>query len=215
MMKRLVWIGMLLATLLTFASPAMAFDWGARAGVNFASLAGPDRDNFGLQGGRVGLVAGLVMMQKIPGVPVRVAAELTYSQQGAKFEGVLPGAVEQQEARFNLDYINLAAVARIDIIPGPIKPYALVGAQGGFRVSGRFVTEDDVYALDDTTTPSLDGILRSTNVGMVLGAGARMRAGGMGFFAELRYNRDLMSIGKERSDRIFNSVITLGAGVHF
>lgn len=214
-MKRLVWIGMLLATLLTFASPAMAFDWGARAGVNFASLAGPDRDNFGLQGGRVGLVAGLVMMQKIPGVPVRVAAELTYSQQGAKFEGVLPGAVEAQEARFNLDYINLAAIARIDIIPGPIKPYALVGAQGGFRVSGRFVTEDDVYALDDTTTPSLDGVLRSTNVGMVLGAGARMRAGGMGFFAELRYNRDLMSIGKERSDRIFNSVITLGAGVHF
>ena len=214
-MKRLVWIGMLLATLLTFASPAMAFDWGARAGVNFASLAGPDRDNFGLQGGRVGLVAGLVMMQKIPGVPVRVAAELTYSQQGAKFEGVLPGAEEAQEARFNLDYINLAAIARIDIIPGPIKPYALVGAQGGFRVSGRFVTEDDVYALDDTTTPSLDGVLRSTNVGMVLGAGARMRAGGMGFFAELRYNRDLMSIGKERSDRIFNSVITLGAGVHF
>ena len=214
-MKRLVWIGMLLATLLTFASPAMAFDWGARAGVNFASLAGPDRDNFGLQGGRVGLVAGLVMMQKIPGVPVRVAAELTYSQQGAKFEGVLPGAVEAQEARFNLDYINLAAIARIDIIPGPIKPYALVGDQGGFRVSCRFVTEDDVYALDDTTTPSLDGVLRSTNVGMVLGAGARMRAGGMGFFAELRYNRDLMSIGKERSDRIFNSVITLGAGVHF
>jgi opacity protein-like surface antigen len=214
-MKRIIWIGMLLATLLTFASPAMAFDWGARAGVNFASLAGPDRDNFGLQGGRVGLVAGLVMMQKLPGLPVRLAAELTYSQQGARFEGTLPSAAEQQEARFNLDYINLAAVARVDIIPGPIKPYALVGAQGGFRVSGRFVTEDDVYALDDTTTPSLDGILRSTNVGMVLGAGARLRAGGMGFFAEVRYNRDLMSIGKERSTRIFNSVITLGAGVHF
>lgn len=214
-MKRIVWIGMLLATLLTFASPAMAYDWGVRAGVNFASLAGPDRDNYNLQGGRVGLVAGLIMMQKIPGVPVRVAAELTYSQQGAKFEGILPGAVEEQEARFNLDYINLAAVARIDIMPGPIKPYALVGAQGGFRIAGRFVTEDDVYALDDNTTPSLDGILRSTNVGMVLGAGARLRAGGMGFFGEIRYNRDLMSIGKDRSDRIFNSVITLGAGVHF
>jgi hypothetical protein len=214
-MKRMIWIGMLLATLLTFASPAMAFDWGARAGVNFASLAGPDRDNYNLQGGRVGLVAGLVMMQKLPGLPVRLAAELTYSQQGAKWEGVLPGVEGNQEARFNLDYINLAAVARIDIIPGPVKPYALVGAQGGFRVAGRFVTDDDVYALDDNTTPSLDGILRSTNVGMVLGAGARLRAGGMGFFAELRYNRDLMSIGKDRSDRIFNSVITLGAGVHF
>ncbi len=188
---------------------ALPFDLGFRVGMNMANVAGPTfEDNRVLPGLQVAVTGQF----KTPNsLPIKIIAELMYSQQGTSL------AVPGDNIRVNLDYAAAALLLRFYILPPPLRPYITAGVQGGYAVSRNSVRGDAEPA-------DFDGI-RPTSAGVTGGLGVRIRQFGIEFYGEVRYFRDLVNIVDRREFgplpegaddyRLHNSVGTISAGVRF
>ncbi|MGS2740551.1 porin family protein [Sinomicrobium sp. M5D2P17] len=113
---------------------AQSLHFGAKGGVNFASLSGDDADGFdGRTGFHIGLLAELGLTDKFS-----IQPEVLYSAQGAKLS----------DTDLNLDYVNVPILAKYYLTDG----FSIqAGPQFGINVKDDWEGFDtDVKSLDIT-----------------------------------------------------------------
>ncbi len=173
---------------------AQDIKFGAKAGVNFASIGGDDvGDLDGRTGFHVGVIAEISISEKFS-----VQPELLYSAQGAKesFEG--------QEIKLNADYLNVPIMAKYYVAEG----FSIeAGPQIGFLMSAKAKVGSEEEDLKDS--------IKGTDFGINFGVGYKMDSG-LNFGA--RYNLGLADIndGEDSgSSKLHNNVIQVSVGYFF
>ncbi|MAZ72452.1 MAG: hypothetical protein CMC70_04830 [Flavobacteriaceae bacterium] len=196
--------------------------FGAKAGVNFASIGGDETD--GIEGKTGFHIGGLVEIMLTDQFAIQ--PELLYSAQGAKFEETdsEDGISVTVTDKTKLDYINLPIMAKYYVTEG----LALeAGPQIGFLVSANAETELDISGIDDPEFIEFiedefgvgdqdisDG---TSGIDFGLGLGASYRLD-MGVFFGARYTLGLSNINDfEGSDNFKqqNNVFQVSVGYLF
>ena len=186
-MKKLI----LFAALAIFVianSNAQDINFGAKAGVNFASITGDDTDGFASRTSiHAGLVVEIVISETFSFQP-----EVLYSGQGA--------TEDSGDGELNLDYINVPLMAKFYVAEG----FSLeAGPQVGFLMSAEVDGED------------IKDYVKGIDFGVNFGIGYKME-GGLNFGA--RYNLGLSNGNDDPEfpdDSLKNSVIQAYVGFFF
>lgn len=185
---------------------AQQVNFGAKAGVNFASIGGDDTDDMdGKTGFHLGLISEILFSEKFAFQP-----EILYSSQGAKGEYSEEGV--SVEGKLNLDYINIPLLAKYFVTPnlnihaGPQLGF-LVGAEEEYTASFGGETESETIDLKDDT--------KGMDFALAAGLGYKLD---MGLFFDARYNLGLSNIWDYEDEDDFsqqNNVIQLSVGFMF
>jgi len=181
------------------AMNAQDINFGAKAGVNFASITGDDTSDLDMRTSlHVGVVAEIVISEKFSFQP-----ELLYSAQGAKFK------VTGYEETYKVDYLNLPLMAKFYVAEG----FSLeAGPQIGFLLSAKVEGEEDGTSISFDMKDYVKGIDFGVNLGFGyklesgLNFGARYNLG----FSDLNDSEELFGTGKKK-----NSVIQAYVGFFF
>lgn len=173
---------------------AQEVTFGAKAGLNLASISGDETDELD---GRTSLHVGAVAEIAISDV-FSVQPELLYSAQGAKYEE------EGYEETWKLDYLNLPIMAKYYVAEG----FSLeAGPQVGFLMSAKAKADGEEEDLKD--------FVKGIDFGANVGVGYKMESG-LNFGA--RYNLGLSNVndGEDADDfKNQNSVIQVSVGYFF
>jgi len=176
---------------------AQDINFGAKAGVNFATITGDNVDSFDSRTAfHVGFVAEIVISETFSFQP-----ELLYSAQGADWSEDFDG--DTYEGTTKIDYLNVPLMAKFYVGEG----FSLeAGPQVGFLLSAKDV-EDGEPDFD------LKDYVKGIDFGVNFGVGYKME-GGLNFGA--RYNLGL-SDGNDTDDdfTLKNSVIQAYVGFFF
>ena len=184
-MKKLFTITM---ALIAFTISAQNITFGAKAGLNFASMAGDDADGLdGRTSFHLGVTAEIEMSDTFS-----IQPELLYSGQGYTADGDVTGKV---------DYINLPIMAKFYVADG-ISLEA--GPQIGFLASAKADVDGESTDIKD--------LLKSTDFALNLGAGYKLDSG-LNF--GLRYSMGLTDVPDGDSDGFKHSVLQLSVGYNF
>ena len=195
---------------------AQEINFGAKAGVNFASITGDDTDDLdGRTSFHVGIVAEIVISDKFS-----VQPELLYSSQGATSEDSYTeeDINIKEEGTVKLDYINLPIMAKFYVGEG----FSLeAGPQIGFLMNSEIemkLTASGAGVSESiSVTEDLKDHIKGIDFGLNLGVGYKME-NGLNFGA--RYNLGLSDANDDpeffESDSYFkNSVIQVSVGYFF
>jgi opacity protein-like surface antigen len=146
-MKKLL-LSAVIAVFAMSSMNAQEVKFGAKAGVNFATLGGDDSDDFdGRTSFHVGAVAQIGISEKFA-----IQPELIYSSQGAS----------ANDTDLKMDYINIPVLAKIFVAEG----FSVeVGPQIGFLMSAKAEGED------------LKELFKSTDFSGALGLGYKLETG--------------------------------------
>ena len=174
--------------LVAFTISAQNVTFGAKAGLNFASMTGDDAD--GLDG-RTSFHLGVTAEIEMPDT-FSIQPELLYSGQGYTADG---------DVTWKVDYINLPVMAKFYVADG-ISLEA--GPQIGFLASAKA----DVYG----ESTDIKDLLKSTDFALNLGAGYKLDSG-LNF--GLRYSMGLTDVPDGDSDGFKHSVLQLSVGYNF
>ena len=178
---------------------AQDINFGAKAGVNFASITGDETDDLDMRTSlHLGIVAEIVISETFSFQP-----ELLYSAQGAKESG------DGWEETLKLDYFNLPLMAKFYVGEG----FSLeAGPQIGFLLSAKYDWEED----GESGTEDIKDDVKGIDFGVNLGVGYKTESG-LNFGA--RYNLGLSDINDtddvEGDFSIKNSVIQAYVGFFF
>ena len=174
--------------LIAFTISAQNITFGAKAGLNFASMAGDDADGLdGRTSFHLGVTAEIEMSDTFS-----IQPELLYSGQGYTADGDVTGKV---------DYINLPIMAKFYVADG-ISLEA--GPQIGFLASAKADVDGESTDIKD--------LLKSTDFALNLGAGYKLDSG-LNF--GLRYSMGLTDVPDGDSDGFKHSVLQLSVGYNF
>ncbi|MGA1227075.1 MAG: porin family protein [Tamlana sp.] len=191
-MKKLLFTALVVFGLASINAQEVKF--GAKAGLNLASVSGDDTDDLDSRTSfHLGVVAEIAISDKFSLQP-----ELLYSAQGAKesFEGI--------DIDLKLDYINLPIMAKFYVADG----FSLeLGPQVGFLMSAKAEGEGESEDIKD--------FVKGIDFGANFGVGYKMESG-LNFGA--RYNLGFSNINDgEGSDEFKNqnSVIQISVGYFF
>ena len=193
----------LVALLVAFASPAAAQGalFGAKVGVNFASLSFDPEDEEVETSMRTGFTAGVLLV--VP-ANARIAfqPEVLFSQQGSKVEDPENAA---NEGSIKLNYVNVPLLANIRLGGGDNPVSLLVGPQIGFRTSAKAEANGEEEDLKEFT--------EGTDFGLVTGLSAMFR----NVVVDARYIWGLSNINADETDdqKVKNRVFTISVGVVF
>ena len=184
-MKKLFTITM---ALVAFTIGAQNVTFGAKAGLNFASMVGDDAEGLdGRTSFHLGATAEIEISESFS-----IQPELLYSGQGFTDEGDVTGKV---------DYINLPVMAKFYVSDG----FSIeAGPQIGFLASAK-------SEVDGNSTDIKDA-LKSTDFALNLGAGYKLDSG-LNF--GLRYSMGLTDVPDVDSDGFKHSVVQLSVGYNF
>ena len=176
----------------TEKSSGLDVTFGAKAGLNLATLAG-DAENVSMKPGfHVGGMAEIAFNEKFS-----VQPEVMYSLQGAKVDGGFDG-------EFNLSYINLPVMAKYYVAEG----FSIeAGPQVGFLIDAKSKADGESFDEKEFTS--------SIDFGVNFGAGYKLD-NGLNFSA--RYNVGLANTydgpGKD-DNHVTNAVMQLSVGYFF
>ena len=188
---------------------AQEVSFGAKAGVNFATIGGDDTDGVdGRTSFHIGGVAEIKISEKFS-----VQPELLYSGQGAK--DTYEDEFEKEEATLRLDYLNVPVMAKFYVADG----FSLeAGPQVGFLLKSEaeyeYVDKEFPEFNESETVDSKD-FTSAIDFGINFGVGYKLD-NGLNFGA--RYNLGLSNINDfEGSDNIKNqnNVIQISIGYFF
>jgi hypothetical protein len=195
---------------------AQDINFGAKAGVNFASITGDDTDDLdGRTSFHVGIVAEIVISDKFS-----VQPELVYSNQGATSEDSYTeeGINIMEEGTVKLDYINLPVMAKFYVGEG----FSLeAGPQIGFLMNSEIemkLTANGAGISESiSVTEDLKDYVKGIDFGVNFGVGYKME-NGLNFGA--RYNLGLSDGNDdpeffESNTSFKNSVIQVSVGYFF
>jgi hypothetical protein len=175
-------------------------EFGLKAGLNLASLSGDDVFEEGALGNRTGFSGGLFV-----GIPVTenflIQPEVLYSQKGAHVEAA------GEEAAIKLDYVEVPVLFKGRFGSGGAKPSVFAGPAVGFKVTGKTEFEGEEEDVED---------LKSTDFGIVFGAGLDLAAGSGSFILDVRYTLGLTTIDDtDNPDDVKNGVWSFSVGYAF
>ena len=192
--------------LFTCAISAQQVNFGAKAGVNFASIGGDDTEDVeGKTGFHLGLVSEILFSEKFAFQP-----EVLYSSQGAEGEYSEDGL--NVKAKLNLDYINIPLLAKYYVTPG-LNLHA--GPQLGFVVKAEEEYEASFGGESESETMDIKDEVKGMDFGLAVGLGYKLN---MGLFFDARYNLGLTNIWDYEDEEDFsqkNNVIQLSVGFMF
>jgi outer membrane protein with beta-barrel domain len=189
-----------LAVLFVAASPVCAQErtWGAKVGLNLASLAiDPGQGDFGL---KAGVVAGGYFTLPV-GSRLELQPEALFSQQGTR------ATSDDANATINLDYLVVPILVKVRFSP-PGKGLAVYGGPSiGFNLRARTVAEfgDEKVDLD------ISDKVEKTDVGLAFGA---MFERGR-WTIDGRYTLGFSDLNAEDDEKINSRVISILAGIRF
>jgi len=174
-------------------SQAQEFNFGAKAGVNFANIGGDAEDNDIKTGLHVGVLAEYKLTSKFA-----LQTEILYSMQGSKSEfsenedfGGFEVSISE-ENRLKLDYLNIPILAKYYLTDG-LSIYA--GPQVGFLISAE--TEFDISAsqgvetFSENETIDVKSLYSTIDFGLTAGVEYELD---MGIFFGARYYFGLSNI---------------------
>ena len=189
----------------TVGAYAQEVSFGAKAGVNFASLSGNDAEEVGLDG-KTGFHLGLVMDIGL-GSKFSVQPEVLYSTLGAKVDNYEvedeEGNVMSASVKFKLDYIAVPVMLKYYVVDG----FSLqAGPQFSFNNNSELETGDGT----NTVAIGLDDQTESFELGAAFGLGYELP---VGLFFQGRYSRGFSDIFEGSDMR--NNNIQLSAGYKF
>ena len=162
--------------------------FGAKAGVNLASINGDDTEGAsGLTSFHVGAVARIEISEFFS-----VQPEVVYSAQGFSSE-------EFSDFKIKLDYLNIPIMADFVIMEG-------LSLQGGPQVGINISAKSDI----DGVTEDLEDV---ETLDIAAGIGAQYRLAGNGLFFQARYVTGLTEIVKDFNQK--NSVASVSVGYMF
>jgi opacity protein-like surface antigen len=198
----------------TISMSAQEVTFGAKAGLNLASISGDETDDLDSRTGfHVGAVAEFALSEKFSLQP-----ELLYSTQGAKFdESAFEQGVEVRgETTVKLDYILLPVMAKYYLAEGlsfEAGPQlgVLVSAESEVELSGSF--EGQTVSIIEEADISDE--ISSIDFGVNFGLGYKLE-NGLNFAA--RYNLGLSNVNDFEGSDDFknqNSVIQFSVGYSF
>ena len=164
---------------------AQEVKFGAKAGVNFASIGGDETGNVdGRTSFHIGGVAEIVISDKFSFQP-----ELLYSAQGAK--DTYEDEFEKEESTLMLGYINIPLMAKFYVADG----FSLeAGPQVGFLLNAEAendYTDKEDPEFNESTTVDVKEFASGIDFGVNLGLGYKLESG-LNFGA--RYNLGLSNI---------------------
>ncbi len=179
---------------------AQGVGFGIQGGVNLANLVGEDADLLGQGVNRKALLgfAGGAFAQFALGPMVAIQPEAVFSMQGAKFSH----PTEEASLKINFIQIPLLVQLRFGAEDSP-KPMIFAGPQFGLLMGCKFAFNGQSEDCKDD--------LKSTDVGLVLGAGVSLP---MGLTIDGRYNLGLTKIFDDDPNPadITHSVISVRVG---
>ena len=174
--------------------------FGAKAGVNVATISGDDID--GDLNSRIGLYAG-VYYEHYLSDQFSVQPELLYSMQGATGEesGTVEGIAYSAEASVKLDYINVPVMAKYYPMP---QLFLQAGPQFGFNISAKSKYEVTINGETESEEGDLED-MKSLELGLGFGAGYKFmdNAG-----VEARYVIGMSEVAEDAD--VKNSVYQVG-----
>lgn len=204
------------------AMQAQEIRFGAKAGVNFASVGGDETDDVdGKTGFHIGGLVEIMITDEFG-----VQPELLYSAQGSKSEftedlgGGFFDIMGKYTQKTKLDYINIPIMAKYYVTEGLAIE---AGPQIGFLVSANSESEVEISGADadifegDTDSGDVDISDFTSGVDFGVGVGASYRLD-MGVFFGARYNLGLSNINDFAGSDDFknqNNVIQLSVGYLF
>ena len=168
-MKKLI-LSLAVITIATMTANAQV-GFGAKAGLNLATLSGSDASNIAGKSMQAGANFGAIVQIPVSGM-FSVNPELVFSMQGVKFDG----------GSDKLNYLNIPVMAHIGFNGGF---FVEGGPQVGFLMSAK---EKDASGSTD-----IKEFLNSTDFSLGLGAGFQSQSG---FGGNARVNIGLSSIDK-------------------
>jgi len=177
------------------SSDSGGIHFGAKGGVNFASLSGDDLDDFdGRTGYHFGAVLRIDFSEKFS-----IQPELLYSAQGNVFKD------DGDKATVHLDYINVPVLVGYQVIDGLILQ---AGPQIGFNIVAKIT--------DDNGDDEIDFKDETSAIDFGIGFGAQYKLE-FGLFFQARYVLGISNmLDVEGSDvKRKNNVISLSAGYFF
>lgn len=210
--------------LTAFSAAQAQLKFGAKAGVNLATLTGDFADDAKM---KVGFNAGGLVEYKLT-EKFALQGELLYSMQGAKTEDRTDygfGAYEEEENKVTLSYINIPILAKYYIVKGF---NVEAGPQLGILVSAKSKSEysETYYDIDDnlvtyseSTDVDIKDNLKTVDFSFNIGAGYDFTEN---IFVNARYNIGLTNI-YDMPDTFFgfnnwdakNSVFSVNFGYKF
>lgn len=190
----------------TSNADSMAFSWGVKGGVNFATLNGGDIDS---PDSRTSFHVGVVAEFPLADI-FSLQVEALYSGQGAEYNQPYPtgnilNPIGNRKVELQLDYINVPVLAKVYIVEGLSIE---AGPQFSFLVNDEWDTNPTG---DDGDSPSP---IRQTAHTFEFGvAGGITFQTEFGLFAYGRYNQGISDIADDLN--VQNSVFQLGIGYKF
>lgn len=184
-MKKLLLV--LLVVSFTGVANAQDLTFGAKAGVNFASLTGDDVEDIdGRTSFHLGMIAEFLLSEKFA-----IQPEVLYSSQGAK--------ASDEDSEWKLDYVSIPVMAKYFVTEG-------LSLEAGPYVAFNVVSEFDMEGI----TVDLEDETESTDFGAAFGLGYQLP---MGLFFQGRYAMGLTDISSEGDAK--NGVFQLSLGYRF
>ena len=189
-MKKITLVAVI--ALFSFMGVNAQTSFGAKAGLNSATLIGDIDGNKSLIGFNVGVFAEITLADSFYLQP-----ELFYSTQGTEDYRYISNNLPFVD-KLNLDYINLPIMFKYDVAN---RFYLEAGPQVGFLVSAE---RGDVDVKDD-----FESVDFGANFGLSYGFTDKI-------FAQARYNIGLSDIDKsELNDKVSNAVMSFSLGYKF
>jgi len=206
-MKKLILCGAI--ALFGFLSAnAQEVKFGAKAGVNLATIGGDVEDADGRTSFHVGGVAEIMISDKFS-----VQPELLYSAQGlqSEYTETIFGSDVKFEEKLKLDYINLPIMAKFYVAEGLSIE---AGPQVGFLISAESEVEASFEGDSENQTEDVKDGFKSVDFAAGIGLGYKLDSG-LNFSA--RYTLGLANIAEDAGDdfSIQNNVLQVSLGYMF
>ncbi|MGY5846631.1 porin family protein [Salegentibacter sp. HM20] len=187
---------------------AQEFNFGVKAGANFATLNGDTDELDSRTAIHVGVISEIPIFERFSFQP-----ELIYSAQGAQHSDseTWEDGTETADYKINLDYINIPLLAKYYITDGLNLQF---GPQLGILLNAK---EEEEYTFDGETESYEEEIEDAQTIDFSLAAGVGYQLD-MGLFFNARYNAGLSNIIETEMDddySIKNGVFQLSIGYMF
>ena len=181
-MKKFTLVLMTVAIMIFAASPLFAegMMFGVKAGLNLANLTGDDVSDTAIKPGMIG---GGFFCYNITEI-FAVQPEVLFAMKGAK--------ASEGDGKWNINYIEIPVLFKVNLpTEGKIDPFLCVGPGIGILLSSKQTDGEEVDVKDFT---------KSTNFGIIAGAGAAYQLEKGAISLEARYEVGLSTIADAGDD---------------
>ncbi|MGD0037874.1 MAG: porin family protein [Bacteroidota bacterium] len=212
-MNRIIFIGFILVAT-TVAAFGQINITGITDGLNFATLGGSDALNVSTI---TQYAAGVFFEISFPLLPISIQPEVLYSVKGSK-KG--PSAVPEADdvlsvTKVTTSYIDIPILVKYYLSSQVIKPFIFAGPSIGFLVNAKEEATSSGLGTSQETEIDVKNETTSTDVGAVVGVGAKIPLVIVDLTLDARYNYGFTSTDKINSAKIYNRVAAVYLGVAF